>query len=389
MTHKLKSNRKKDPYKSFYNNSYTFNNNGYTEKKNVQSSNLKYFQIMTELINNQESTNFKNKTNHLFVKENIKPSKNNTANSVYTNQIYKMFNDNKFKERTLKQNITQSPFITLLSENDDSIVFSWGIITNDCIPIYSFNLYINNIIYLNVKNTIDKPYLQMINKNFIKNLFYNHDGNYNFTLHVTTVTENKRPPYTYNTCESLPSNYIHFTVIEKVQNNCDCAFYNSLFKNDTIIQINNLLTNYNTNIYSNNELYIDLDTYNNYNVCLKKIQQKIDSNCCFCNIINIYEDILKIIWASYNKRNDYFNLVEESKKWKEDSKILNDKELLQEFIKNMETTPLISITVNSINCMIKPQYLRYFELYGIPNNLEFDPIKLMEIDLELSSVDSC
>jgi hypothetical protein len=171
-----------------------------------------------------------------------------------------------------------------------------------------------------------------------------------------------------------------------VQNNCDCAFYNSLFKNNTIIQINNLLTNYNKNINVNNKVKIDLDTYNNYNISLEKIKTKIDSNCCFCNIINIYEDILKIIWASYNQKNNYFSLLASSSRWEEDSKILNNNELLHEFIKKLQNASpaLFEISVTSDTIAFKPIYMRYIQLYGVPPNLEFDPEKMMKIDLELS-----
>ena len=78
-------------------------------------------------------------------------------------------------------------------------------------------------------------------------------------------------------------------------------------------------------------------------------------------------------------------LVSSSAKWKEDSRILQDTTLLQEYIKNLEKTKtIIEIKVDAMKATVKPRYARYFELYGIPENLDFDPEKLLQIDLELS-----
>jgi hypothetical protein len=300
------------------------------------------------------------------------------------------------------------PVISLVYETDDIIEISWAVVTSDCLPISSFNVYINNTFYINIKNTRDKLYLQTIDKNFVRDLLGNAlTDNYDFNIHITSLTRDQESlpskmvnkvdgPYGStelpNTYESLSSNFLYFKATHGVvlppvpSDGCDCNYFNKLFKDNTIVQINTWLTNYNDNINVNTHTRIDLDTYNDYNVNLEKLKKSMDPTCCFYGLLSIYEDIWKTLWASYNQKYDYYDLVTNSSRWKEDSNILNNSVLLKDYIKKLESTvaPLISITVTQKNLCVKPRYSRYFELYGIPENLEFDPEKMMQIDLELS-----
>jgi hypothetical protein len=251
-------------------------------------------------------------------------------------------------------------------------------------------------------------YLQTIDKNFVRDLLGNAlTDNYDFNIHITSLTRDQESlpskmvnkvdgPYGStelpNTYESLSSNFLYFKATHGVvlppvpSDGCDCNYFNKIFKDNTIVQINTWLTNYNDNINVNTHTRIDLDTYNDYNVNLEKLKKSMDPTCCFYGLLSIYEDIWKTLWASYNQKYDYYDLVTNSSRWKEDSNILNNSVLLKDYIKKLESTvaPLISITVTQKNLCVKPRYSRYFELYGIPENLEFDPEKMMQIDLELS-----
>ena len=305
------------------------------------------------------------------------------------------------------------PVISLVYETDDIIEISWAVVTSDCLPISSFNVYINNTFYINIKNTRDKLYLQTIDKNFVRDLLGNKlTDNYDFNIHITSLTRDQESlpskmvnkvdgPYGStelpNTYESLSSNFLYFKarpgVIppEPPSDGCDCNFFNKIFKDNTIVQINTWLTNYNNSVNLNTHTRIDLDTYNDYNVNLEKLKKSMDPTCCFYSILDIYQDIWKTLWVSYEQKYDYYDLLTNSSRWKEDSRILQDTTLLQEYIKNLQkTTTIIELKVDAMKACVKPRYARYFEMYGIPENLEFDPEKLLQIDLELSlETDDC
>ena len=300
------------------------------------------------------------------------------------------------------------PVISLVYETDDIIEISWAIVTSDCLPIASFNLYINDTFYINIKNASNALYLQTIDKTFIRDLLGNAlTDNYDFNIHITSLTrdqesfpsrltKNNNGPYGSttlpNTYESLSSNFLYFkatpgvTPPEPPSNNCDCNYFNKLFKDNTTVQVNTFLTDYISNINVNTQTRINIDTYNDYNVCLEKLKNSMDPSCCFYEIIDIYQDIWKTLWASYNQKYDYYDLVAKSTQWKEDSIILHNNDLLNEYIQKLQKNMYIAeIAVTSSLATIKPRYARYFELYGIPENLEFDPEKMLQIDLELSS----
>lgn len=301
------------------------------------------------------------------------------------------------------------PTISLVYETDDIIEISWAVVVSDCLPISSFNVYINNTFYINIKNTSDILYLYTIDKNFIRDLLGNElTDNYDFNINITSLTRDQESlpskmvnkvdgPYGSteipNTYESLSSNFLYFKATPGVtppppvipSDDCNCNYFNKIFNDNTIVQINTWLTNYNDNNNVNTYTRIDLETYNDYNVNLEKLKISMDPTCCFYEILNIYQDIWKTLSVSYNQKYDYYDLVTMSSRWKEDSKILHDTTLLQEYIKNLQkTTTIIEIKVDSMKACVKPRYARYFELYGIPENLEFDPEKLLQIDLELS-----
>jgi len=332
---------------------------------------------------------------------------NNKVQSWFPRQRYTMNNSGDKWPQGYKGFVSavrlKPPVIALVYETDDIIEISWAVVTSDCLPISSFNVYINNTFYINIKNTRDTLYLHAVDKNFIRNLLGNDlTDNYDFNIHITSLTRdqetssskmmnNVNGPYGLtelpNTYESLSSNYLYFKATPSVvpSDGCDCNFFNKIFKDNTIVQINTWLTNYNNNINVNTQTRIDLDTYNEYNVNLEKLKKSMDPTCCFYGLLSIYEDIWKTLWASYNQKYGYYDLVAKSGQWQDDSKILHNADLLNEYIQKLQKNMYIAeIVVTSSKATIKPRYARYFELYGIPENLEFDPEKMLQIDLALS-----
>ena len=47
---------------------------------------------------------------------------------------------------------------------------------------------------------------------------------------------------------------------------------------------------------------------------------------------------------------------------------------------------MIDFAITAKKVTIKPQYQKYHDMYGIPNNLEYDPILLKNIMIELGLI---
>jgi hypothetical protein len=97
-------------------------------------------------------------------------------------------------------------------------------------------------------------------------------------------------------------------------------------------------------------------------------------------IIDLYQNILTSLYQSYHIKTQLLN--EETKsnlyKWAYDT--LNDSVKLNEYIEDLKKSYFItSVNVESKYAMLKPQYKKYIELYGLPDNLDFDPDKLSAI----------
>jgi len=82
---------------------------------------------------------------------------------------------------------------------------------------------------------------------------------------------------------------------------------------------------------------------------------------------------------------DYLATIVDLEKCSEKSKILDDPEKLQEYINNLIQQQNRSFSVfketkhNVISATLKPEYKIYIDLYGVPENLVFDPDKLEDI----------
>jgi hypothetical protein len=95
-----------------------------------------------------------------------------------------------------------------------------------------------------------------------------------------------------------------------------------------------------------------------------------------------YKEILSLIKSAFDKKNLARSAIIESEDWKKDSEILNNAEKLREYVENLrKTISLFKLGIQSIPVQLKQQYVIYHNLYGIPNNLEYDP-KLMTPILE-------
>ena len=154
---------------------------------------------------------------------------------------------------------------------------------------------------------------------------------------------------------------------------------------NTIIQVNTYLNQYISmeNIL-NDTSGIDPDVFNTLNVNLTILSNTLDSSSCLYNIITTYKKILVAITNAFNVKNALGILTANTEQYKNDSIILHDSNLLQEYIRELSNKiTLFSVHVQSSLAVIKPNYAMYNDMYGIPLNLQYDPILLLEIEKSL------
>ena len=171
---------------------------------------------------------------------------------------------------------------------------------------------------------------------------------------------------------------------------CNCDFYNSLFTSESISQINHHVTTYISTAYEPTDTYITIDEFNELNIGLENLRllfetsNEDDVECCFSNIIDVYKNMLKIVKYAYDEKNLKQSTLVNSEQWKQDSIILNDRDKLKEFLESLQKSfSIIDLAVTAKKVTIKIQYQTYHDRYGIPNNLEYDPILLQNIMTEL------
>jgi predicted nucleic acid-binding Zn-ribbon protein len=175
-------------------------------------------------------------------------------------------------------------------------------------------------------------------------------------------------------CCDCSSNYNDFR--------CNCTFYNSLFNTPVITQINNYVSEYIETMYEDTTTYITIDVYNELNIGLLNLEDyfKNDASCCFFNIIDIYRNMLNIVKSAYDNKNLAKTTLINAENWKNDSIILRDNDKLQEYINNLSKNMYFtSVSISSAYATLKPKYQIYIQLYGLPENLMFDPSKLSNI----------
>ena len=167
---------------------------------------------------------------------------------------------------------------------------------------------------------------------------------------------------------------------------CNCVFYKSLFRSSIITKINNYVSTYIETIYQDTHTYIPIDVFNDLNIELNSLENLFlsDPSCCFFNIIDIHRNMLKLVKTSYDNKNLANSTLMNAESWKNDSLILNDRDNLNEYIQNLSKNFFVtSVNITSAYANLKTQYQIYIQLYGLPENLEFDIDKLSSILKEI------
>ena len=164
---------------------------------------------------------------------------------------------------------------------------------------------------------------------------------------------------------------------------CNCAFYNAIFNHPAIHEINGFVMHYISLAHEDSTFMIDLDTYNRLNIDLANLELLFECDESD-NLITLYKNMLFVVYHAFEDKYLKQSTLVASKKWEQDSIILNDREKLKEYLETLNNNyTLINLTITSLKLNVRPQYAIYHERYGVPQHLEYNPKLLEGILIEL------
>lgn len=161
-------------------------------------------------------------------------------------------------------------------------------------------------------------------------------------------------------------------------NNSNCDF-NIIMTDYSIDRINYYLNFLKNDQYE--EVFSNLSTDETQKILFGLYKLKISVSECFTNIINLYESMFLSIKYFYFLYGEYLNNQINFNKYKDDSEILNNITKLKEYLKKMQINlnEVTVVAIKSSKLTIKPEYLKYIELYGVPYKTIFDEVLLQDI----------
>ena len=166
---------------------------------------------------------------------------------------------------------------------------------------------------------------------------------------------------------------------------CDYTTFNKLVASDEFTYVNEQMNNLINTRDQSSDYQINLESYNRINMQLNNVKTLIDPSCYFYNMIDLYMNIWKTIYFSFNTKNSLNSLKVTSEQWRQDSIILRDMTLLKEYITELQNRAIIAnVAVKSNLATFKPQYTIYHNLYGMPEDLIYDPEKMSAILSDLN-----
>lgn len=154
---------------------------------------------------------------------------------------------------------------------------------------------------------------------------------------------------------------------------CDLVL-SQCFKN-----INTILKSYASGDFSYVIQNLNINDYNTLAVGLYKLQNL--NYPCYEQIRKTLTYTLEGLQQCVIQTQLLQNLQQQIITYKEGYEILHNNALLKEYIeqirKSMQAFPSMAVTAQLLD--VRPEYLEYINLYGLPENLIFDPDKLAEI----------
>lgn len=372
------------------------------------------FEFYEKNIENLENTkNYLNSKNKALYTEKLQSSDTNfTKYNIYfswkMNNIYRADSFNIYINYNLYKNIiNDGTYNTIISNFDDSNCFiSMTAILNKIesdmsVPIFFYDTDIS----LNTTEPIDPSNCStdLTDENNI--LLTTIDTKLDSVINYMDNNLNNIPEMS-NKLDSIESSINNFsdiiiqmltssmnalqTILSTKICNC-CDIYNQLLNSTVITQINEYVSLYISSIGSNTNDYIPIYTYDELNIGLNNLEEIFNENtdCNFYNTIQIYKNLLLVIKTSFDNKNLVSSTLLDAEKWKNDSIILNDSVKLQEYINNLSKRfYLADVSVKAAWANLKPKYYIYIQLYGLPDNLLFDPELLNNIIKAINDYDS-
>jgi hypothetical protein len=188
-----------------------------------------------------------------------------------------------------------------------------------------------------------------------------------------------------NTLNNFNINNIYSTTasLASININLFTSYYNEFMKNAIIIQINGYLKTF---IDNPTGISMSVTQYSEMNMGLTSLKTGVQPSSALYDIIGKYTLMLDSLYQSNSLNSSLQGTTSSLEKYKIDSEILNDVSKLQLYLDELKNTYNIfePITVNSIETVtIKEPYNTYNLIYGIPQNLEYDPDKLLNISQSL------
>jgi hypothetical protein len=164
-------------------------------------------------------------------------------------------------------------------------------------------------------------------------------------------------------------------------NKCDCTLYNYISSNSAITQINAYVQTYITNINDpTSNTYINIDEFNTLNIGLVSLAEIIDPSCCFINVIDTFRNMLYVVKSGFDNKILAQSALTGAESWHQDSITLHDNTLLRDYLEKLsKSATVLSFSVTAPIIEIKPKYVIYHNLYGVPPNLNYDPRLLEDI----------
>lgn len=218
-----------------------------------------------------------------------------------------------------------------------------------------------------------------LNNDSVSRLAKSFSQNGNEVATINTNIFNSKVKYLYSTQNidnGFYTNANNFPLLIFNSGNCGLT---ALFNDYSINKINYYLGFLKQDEYDS--VFSELTTDETQKILYGLYKLKTSVSDSFATLIDLYESIFMSIKYFYFLYTELKNNEANCLKYKEDSEILNDMKRLKEYIeeqkRNIYSSTTMNIQVAKLN--IKPEYLRYIELYGMPYKLMFDPVLLQEI----------
>lgn len=238
----------------------------------------------------------------------------------------------------------------------------------------------NSSDYVSIKKYTTTTSNNILNNNSVSRLAKSlyKDGDDIITINTNISNSNIKYLYTVQSIKnSIYTNGNNFPIL--IYNNKSSIYFEALMNDYSIHKINYFLQFVRNDEYDKVFNEINTDVTQKILYGLNKLKTSVSDS--FGDIIDLYESIFMSIKYFYFLYGEVKNNEAQCLKYKKDSEILNDMEKLKEYINQQQNNMNLftTLTVKSSKLDVKPEYLRYIELYGLPYKMIFDPILLQKI----------